>query len=178
MALPGSGTIKLSDLITEFGGGTKLSDFYRGGAYVPNITANNGVPTSGDISLTDFYGAQASTDWIVNEGSYGDADGYATGSYGSIEGVTTINGATITALNISRTVVKGSTSYIFALWLSGNRAAGFFNSLIINGGPTFTESAAGTRAAYDSGTGRTYWIWGAVDVPSLDGVGQTSGSYT
>ena len=59
MALPGSGVITLNDLKTEFGGPTSpsLSDYYRGGTYVPNISANSAVPTSGAISLSNFYGA-------------------------------------------------------------------------------------------------------------------------
>lgn len=61
MALPGSGQISIDDLRTEFSAtGTRgLSDFYRGGAFVPNTPANSGVPTAGVISLTDFYGAEA-----------------------------------------------------------------------------------------------------------------------
>lgn len=35
MTLPASGAISLQNLITEFGGGTKLTDFYRGGGLVP-----------------------------------------------------------------------------------------------------------------------------------------------
>ena len=57
MTLPASGIIKLSDIQTEFGGANPigLSEYYRGGAYV---TSNNtSVPTSGAISLTNFYGA-------------------------------------------------------------------------------------------------------------------------
>lgn len=65
MALPGSGDIRLSDLIAEFGGGTKLSDFYRGGAYVPDTPTNAGVPASGDISLSDFYGASVVSDTVT-----------------------------------------------------------------------------------------------------------------
>lgn len=57
MALPTSGNITLQMLITEFGGGTKLTDFYRGGALVPDTAANANIPTSGQISLTQFYGA-------------------------------------------------------------------------------------------------------------------------
>jgi len=57
MALPGSGTIKLSDIKTEFSGGNNLTDYYRNGSYVPDYAQNSGVPTSGSISLTDFYGA-------------------------------------------------------------------------------------------------------------------------
>jgi hypothetical protein len=61
MALPTSGNISLSQLIAEFGGGTKLTDFYRGGAWVPNTAANANVPTSGQISMTQFYGASKTT---------------------------------------------------------------------------------------------------------------------
>lgn len=58
MTLPASGPISLSDIRNEFGGSApdSLSEYYRGGAYVPNIPANNSIPTSGAISLSDFYG--------------------------------------------------------------------------------------------------------------------------
>lgn len=61
MTLPSSGTITLLDLQNEFGGSNPigLSEYYRGGAYVPNTSTNSGVPTSGTISLSDFYGAAA-----------------------------------------------------------------------------------------------------------------------
>ena len=57
MALQSSGVIALSDIQTEFGGSNpiSLSEYYRGGAYT---TANNtSVPTSGAISLSNFYSA-------------------------------------------------------------------------------------------------------------------------
>lgn len=57
MALPVSGTLSLADIQTEFGGSNpiSLSEYYRGGLYV---TENNtGVPTSGSISISNFYGA-------------------------------------------------------------------------------------------------------------------------
>ena len=57
MALTGSGTIKLSEIKTEFSGGNNLTSYYRNGSYVPDYAQNSGVPTSGSISLTDFYGA-------------------------------------------------------------------------------------------------------------------------
>lgn len=59
MALPASGAITLLDLVTEFGGSPthELTEYYRGGAYVPDVPANSGVPTSGLIGLTSFYGA-------------------------------------------------------------------------------------------------------------------------
>ena len=61
MPLQTSGTISINDLRNEFGdtpGQDSLSEYYRGGAYVPNIPQNNNVPTSGQISLSNFYGAQ------------------------------------------------------------------------------------------------------------------------
>lgn len=57
MALPSSGPLSLNDIQTEFGGANpiSLSEYYRGGAYT---TSNNtGVPTSGAISIGNFYGA-------------------------------------------------------------------------------------------------------------------------
>ena len=59
MALPASGTISLNDIKTLFDGVTpiNISDYYRGGIYT---TPNNlSVPTSGAISISNFYGATA-----------------------------------------------------------------------------------------------------------------------
>lgn len=56
MALQSSGFISLSQIQSEFGGSSPiaLSEYYRNGSYV---TANNtGIPTSGTISLSSFYG--------------------------------------------------------------------------------------------------------------------------
>jgi hypothetical protein len=67
-----SGTISMEDIIEFFdfsvptGGvfpATDLGSYYRGGIYVPNVTANNGIPTSGAIQLDDFYGAE--TRWYL-----------------------------------------------------------------------------------------------------------------
>ena len=57
MAVPASGTVSLDDIQTEFGGTNpvSLSEYYRDGTYV---TSNNtGVPTSGAVSVSEFYGA-------------------------------------------------------------------------------------------------------------------------
>lgn len=59
MALPSSGVLTLADIQTEFGGTNPidLSDYYRGGGLVPDSAGNAGIPTSGVISVTDFYGS-------------------------------------------------------------------------------------------------------------------------
>jgi len=58
MVLQSSGTITLAQIQTEFGGSNpaSLSEYYRGGSYVPNTSANSGIPTSGTISFSQFYG--------------------------------------------------------------------------------------------------------------------------
>jgi hypothetical protein len=58
MALQTSGTISIDDIRNEFGATDGAIDaYYRGGGIVVDAPVNNSVPTSGTISLEDFYGA-------------------------------------------------------------------------------------------------------------------------
>ena len=68
MVLPTSGSISLRQVAQEFDADyavTKsysLTEFRAGGSYVATGTLNGagvGIPSSGDISLTDFYGAES-----------------------------------------------------------------------------------------------------------------------
>jgi hypothetical protein len=65
MAIPSSGAISLSTIQTEFGGSNpiSLSEYYAGGAYVPAGTTGTygAVPSSGEISIRNFYGTTAFT---------------------------------------------------------------------------------------------------------------------
>lgn len=56
MALQTSGAISLADIQTEFGGSNpiSMSEYYRGGSHVYGNNPN--VPSSGSISIGDFYG--------------------------------------------------------------------------------------------------------------------------
>ena len=61
MTLPAPGvSLSLSQIQGEFGGSNpiSLSEYYAGGAYVPaGTTGTNGpVPSSGTISISNFYG--------------------------------------------------------------------------------------------------------------------------
>lgn len=62
MALPVSGPLSLANIQAEFGGSNpiSLSEYYRGGAYVPNTANTATIPTSGPISISNFYGTQKS----------------------------------------------------------------------------------------------------------------------
>ena len=91
MALQGTGLITLEDVADEFddAGPHSLSEFYRGGAEVPEATENANVPTSGEISLSDFYGAtkRIRVDYTVSSNTnsgidlkaIADANGYSAG---------------------------------------------------------------------------------------------------
>lgn len=53
-----SGSVSISELQSFFGTSAgSLSSYYRGGGIVPNVSQNNAIPTSGAISLSNFYGA-------------------------------------------------------------------------------------------------------------------------
>lgn len=56
MAIPGGGPLTLTKIQTEFGGTapTQLSEYYKGGAYVPSLSPGN-IPTSGAVKFSDYY---------------------------------------------------------------------------------------------------------------------------
>lgn len=72
-----SGAISMGSLRDFFGNPTYLSntiamsDLYKGGDLVPNITQNSSVPTSGQISLSNMYGCNTSLLWDKHPTSKG-----------------------------------------------------------------------------------------------------------
>jgi hypothetical protein len=71
MALPTSGPLTLADIQTEFGGSNpiSLSEYYAGGTYVPAGTSGTygAVPSSGTISIQNFYGTSNVDVSITNQ---------------------------------------------------------------------------------------------------------------
>jgi hypothetical protein len=61
MTLPSSGPLSLGDIQQEFGGSppTSISEYYKGGSYVQVYDNAPNVPSSGPISISDFYGASS-----------------------------------------------------------------------------------------------------------------------
>jgi hypothetical protein len=81
MAIQPSGIISLLDIQNEFGGSEpiSLSEYYRGGALVPNFPPTINIPVSGTISFDDFYGAettQTSTAITVDSAYFGETKLY------------------------------------------------------------------------------------------------------
>lgn len=58
MTLPASGPLTAEMIRAQYGGSLpfRIRDYLRGGGLVPNTGANAGVPTSGAISFSSFYG--------------------------------------------------------------------------------------------------------------------------
>ena len=78
MALQTSGSISLYDIRDEFeqSNPVPLQDYYRGGGIVPDISANSSIPTSGSISVQDFYGAMNLSPFTVYHGTDSVPDTY------------------------------------------------------------------------------------------------------
>ena len=79
MGLQSSGSISLSNIAGEFGGSTphSLSEYHD---------AASGIPASGQISFSNFYGASAVSHWIATIGGTGfdDAQGIAVDGSGNV----------------------------------------------------------------------------------------------
>ena len=127
MAMQTSGEISIQDLKIFFGAGATrgMSDFYRGGTFVPNISANSGIPTSGQIALSDFYGSQAQRTVTVSPTSQS-ANG--TGSSHTWNPVTV-------------TYAGGIPSSV--VWSFAVTSGGTFSYTTINGGLTAIPSVSG-----------------------------------
>lgn len=71
MPLPTSGALSLGDIKGEFGGpaSPSLGNYYAGGTYVPAGTSGTfgAVPSSGAISIQNFYGTGLATVSITNQ---------------------------------------------------------------------------------------------------------------
>jgi hypothetical protein len=64
MPIPGPGqSLPITTIATEFGGTVphEISEYYRGGALVPNSPGTATIPTSGTIAFSNFYNTSATT---------------------------------------------------------------------------------------------------------------------
>ena len=57
MTMPASGSIVMGNLQSEFGGVSpvSMSEYYRGGSYVPTHPSTSGIAASGQIDMASFY---------------------------------------------------------------------------------------------------------------------------
>ena len=198
MALQSSGQITINNIVTEFGGAAphNLTEYYRGGAYVPDGPAGNAsIPTSGQISLTNFYGGVAQTTITVTQGtqSVGGAalNGYCqtnkcptnvpptdnfitapTSTIGS-RNPTTVSGATLQGA--AHHVSTKTSNDRFFVTLSGTRAQTFITTVQFQSKGVFTTASANF---FFQSASSTCWVWDNQSIGSWDGTGNLTVIFT
>jgi hypothetical protein len=175
MAIASSGAVSLGNLQTEFGGANPISidEYYLNGIYVSSN--NTGVPTSGTISLQDFYGASANTlvtvteagaTWTQNITNGRIARGFAinrvadtrntgwfnVGSFGSIT-PTTVSGATIEGIHLSTVSSPSENGSYFYIICQGSLPSNHFSTVAISGIGTYPYSSF----AFYTSSGSSVW---------------------
>jgi hypothetical protein len=130
MPIPSSGAISLDTIQTEFGGSNpiSLSEYYAGGTYVPSGTSgtNGAVPSSGEISFSQFYGTTALS-WTPDGGATFGTANSITVDVSYEPAVQTINCSTTATWSFTSTGSPGFTSSV------ANNATGTSIILTLNG---------------------------------------------
>lgn len=67
MVIPNSGPLTFIIIRNEFAGSNPIifTQYYRGGGIVPDTPENINIPTSGEIAVGDFYGAEGATIAVI-----------------------------------------------------------------------------------------------------------------
>tara|TARA_B100000123_G_C25590838_1_gene366977 strand:+ start:51 stop:686 length:636 start_codon:yes stop_codon:yes gene_type:complete len=186
MTLPSSGSpISINDLVGEYGStgsARSLSHYYRGGGLVANHSNNSSVPTSGTISLSDFYG-QSNTSPAPTTYNYTMTLGYITstssgyiasnsnnysGPYGSLtnnpQSVAFSNGfnPTITAWFTQLTSGKGGLVTGMKFEVSGVYANSGWSHMTVDANiqsASTTQSLYRSAATFNTYGNSTLWQW-------------------
>jgi hypothetical protein len=166
MAIPTSGSIALTALQTEFGGSNPIgiNEYYRGGGLVPDSSVNSSVPTSGAVSMSNFYGAQnRNTISITISSNTNNYNLFSNLGGGYIAGLTDVvvtinNGVTIGSSS------TGSPAFTVSGFTSGDTVSITNNGTIVGRGGTggtggiVTSGGAGTAGSSGSNGGNALSI--------------------
>lgn len=121
----------MNTIAGEFGGSVphSLSEYYRGGGLVPNTPTNAAIPTSGTISMGNFYGssARAAVSLTITGNTY-NYDVYANRGPAYIAGVSDVT------VTVNPGVTVGSTSTgTYAMLVPSSFSPGDTVSIVNNG---------------------------------------------
>lgn len=181
MALPSSGPLALSDIQTEFGGSNPigLNEYYAGGSYVPAGTTGTygAVPSSGTISIQQFYGTSNYTGSWITQFTFTWATGatpyYSFGTYPfqalAVDSSNNIYiGTGYTLLNTTLTTSSASSLFIK---LNYN---GSFNSDIVGNRSNGISYKFEPRLASVEGSGYVYFYGSATQSGLVEACTQTA----
>ena len=176
MAIPASGPISLTTIQTEFGGTNPigLSEYYKGGAYVSAGDTAPNVPTSGTITINNFYGAAVN---IQGQAQYTTAGTY---TWTCPAGVTSVSALCVGGGSGGACNGNGSLSYFISTGVlyggAGGTSAGGTGGGGSGGGKNGGGGGAGgyTSAGGNGGTG-IYVFYGGGGVGIFGGTGAGGG---
>ena len=144
MPLPSSGPLTLTDIQTEFGGSNPigLNEYYAGGGLVPSGTTGTfgAVPSSGQISIQNFYGTSNTLISITNQTITGSATSSAGAWYyltsgGQVQGSTIFNGI---------------SPFFIENWVTPTSAASNYEALVTVISGSLTGGTTGSYVALSS----------------------------
>lgn len=167
MALPTSGPLSLSDIQTEFGGSNpiSLSEYYAGGAYVlAGTTGTYGaVPSSGAISIQNFYGTTAALDTqTVTVGTYIDKYNYASG-YSTFLGIGAVSDGSFNPKGGAAIQVLMHNNGTVFFQIQGNQTNAGWTTMTVAGTPYTRASASFTTTT--GGSAYASWSWTSATNP-------------
>jgi hypothetical protein len=130
-----SGPLSFSQIQSGFGGSNpiSLSEYYRSGSFVPNITATAGIPTSGTISVSTFLG--------INYFGFDSTITNYTGTYSLYNAMVSAGWNTTSPVQVNLTVtgtVVGDSIFNYAMIIERmpeNSIVNLHNYGIISGKP-------------------------------------------
>ena len=175
MTLPNSGSLAFSQIQSEFGGSNpiSLSEYYRGGSLVPNHGNTSNIPTSGQISVSQFYGTsqQAPVDTNVGGAS---AQNNGFGKYSTSQRGIQIGsrGTDLPAMGTwnNQTFTNSGGNQTFTL----NRITLFTSNLVTTPSPSFEVSGNYSQQSFSSLTGYNAVRVGNANLMTLG----TAGNYS
>ena len=170
MAIPSSGPISLTDVQTEFGGSNpiSLSEYYAGGAYVAAGTTGTygAVPSSGAISLRNFYGTNAV---VIGQQAYTSAGTY---TWVAPSGVTSVSVVAVGGGGWPRRYCCGGV-----MKGGGGGGLGYKNNYTVTPGSSYTVVVgAGAQCGVSNCGGTSYFV-DASTVVSGRGANQGNENY-
>tara|TARA_E500000178_G_scaffold353969_1_gene421420 strand:- start:16 stop:600 length:585 start_codon:yes stop_codon:yes gene_type:complete len=157
MTLQSSGAISLSNIAGEFGGSTphSLSEYYRGGGLVPNHSNTNSIPTSGQISFSQFYGANATAPGVASHSftiGFGGSQGVGLAyGYNGPTGMGSLSNNPMSTQLSTGLKINVSFAYWNTLCNKGQFSFGFYAI----GGPTDGTGFSSIATSYDGTTQRS-----------------------
>lgn len=167
MPLPSSGQLSFSQLSSEFldTGSVSYSELYRNNVLVPNITQNSAIPTSGQMSLSNFYGTQREIGNFNAWNNIGASAFYTTVGFDSSgNGYVTYGQQGSGGSLIAKVNSRGQSSYIKSAVSAGGFSRAWWASKALSDGRIALAGNSGT-------TNRPY-------VTLINASGQLSWSFT